>query len=216
MVITVLIVEDHALLRDGIRSILERAPDIDVIGEARTGDEAIRAVSSLQPDIVLMDIHMPGINGIEATRAITAAEHPSRVLVLTGDDDEAYIIAAVEAGAAGYLLKGSPADQLVSGIRAVHSGEAVLSMSAAQAVMRINRGAEEDELHSHALTASELEILRLVARGMENNAIAGSLGISARAVQYQLALVNRKLEVSTRTEAVVVALRRGFIRLEDI
>lgn len=218
MAIRVVMADDHALVREGIRNVLERHPDIDVVAEAGDGREAVALTLELRPDVVLMDIAMPELNGIEATRQIKEQCPETVILVLTAYDDDRYVFALLEAGAAGYLLKNAHGSELVSAIREVHAGESILSPSVARKVLRKFIGLRGDRpTHEEAtLTERELEILRLAATGRPNKAIAEDLSVSPRTVQLHLAHVFQKLGVASRTEAVVTGLKRGWLHLEEI
>jgi len=217
-VIEVLLADDHAVVRQGTRELLEREDGIDVVGEASDGKEAVQKAIKERPDVVVMDFAMPKLNGIEATRQIKAVAPGVAILVLTAYDSDQYIFAFLEAGAAGYLLKDVQVDELVDAIRAVHAGESILHPAIARKV--INRFAKPEESAAvHAsldqLTERELEVLRLAAKGMSNREIAQALTISVRTVQTHLTNVFNKMGVGSRTEAVVLALRKGLITLED-
>lgn len=216
--IKVIIADDHALFREGTRSLIEREKDMDVVGEASDGEEAIKLVSELYPHVVLMDIAMPRVNGIEATRQIKA-RHPSvAVLILTAYDNDQYILALLEAGAAGYLLKNVSGNNLVNAIRAVHAGEAVLHPIIAQKVFsRFGAGRQPGEPAQLAeISEREMEILRLAASGLSNQDIADKLFLSRRTVQAHLGNIFRKMDVGSRTEAVLQALRKGWLGLDDL
>ena len=222
--IRLIIAEDHAVVREGTRQLLEREDDIEVVGEAATGAEAVSLVTSLEPDLVVMDIAMPVMNGIEATRQIKAARPSTAVLVLTAYDDDHYVTALLGAGAAGYLLKDVPAAELVHAIRAVYAGEAVLHPAIVRRVLaRLAdgegapaRGTPAGGRDQALLTAREMEVLRLAASGKTNGQIAELLDFSIRTVQVHMTHVFGKLGVGSRTEAVVAGLRKGFISLEDL
>lgn len=216
--IRVVMADDHALVREGIRNVLEQHPDIDVVAEAGDGREAVALTLELRPDVVLMDIAMPELNGIEATRQIKEQCPETVILVLTAYDDDRYVFALLEAGAAGYLLKNAHGSELVSAIREVHAGESILSPSVARKVLRKFVGLRGDRpTHEEAtLTEREIEILRLAATGRPNKAIAEDLSVSPRTVQLHLAHVFQKLGVASRTEAVVTGLKRGWLHLEEI
>ena len=210
--ITVLIAEDHTLVREGTRGILEQCDDIEVVGEADRGDTAVEMTRRLRPDVVLLDVRMPGLNGIDAARQIAALQQGSRVLIVSAYDDEQYVLEALRAGASGYLLKTAPGAELVNAVRAVASGATVLQGEISQ------RLAQRDHGHAGASlepSRRELEILHLVAVGKPNKEIAGDMGISARTVEGHLNNLFAKLGVSSRTEALVVAVNRHLVRLDD-
>ena len=214
--IQVLLADDHAVVRKGIRQFLEEAGDVEVIAEADDGAEAIRLVEAHQPDVAVLDIRMPEMTGVEATRRIKARFPQVRVLVLTAYDDDPYVFALLQAGADGYVLKTASGDDLVRAVRTVHRGESALSPEIAskvvrQAVSGRPKGAAEQV---ETLTDRELDVLRLAARGLTNRAIGHELSISHRTVQGHLAGIYGKLGVNSRTEAVTEALRRGWIVIE--
>jgi DNA-binding NarL/FixJ family response regulator len=206
------------LVRQGTRELLEREQDLEVVAEASDGQEAVCLVESERPDVVIMDIAMPGLNGIEATGQIKARHPSTAVLVLTAYDDDQYVFALLEAGAAGYLLKDVPVNELIKAVRAVHAGESVLHPAVARKV--IDRFAQpagkppETGPLEH-LTEREFEVLELAAKGMTNREIARHLVISVRTVQVHLSNVFGKLGVGSRTEAVLYALREGWLTLQD-
>lgn len=217
--VTVVIADDHELVRKGTRQLLEEHPGLSVVGEAADGKEAIEVATRLKPDVVLMDIAMPGTNGIEATRRIKETSPSTSVLVLTAYDDEQYIYALLDAGAAGYLLKNVSGEELARSVYAVAEGESVLHPSvAAKVFKRVTGGAggHPDASDVDQLTERELAVLRLAAGGLSNKMIARDLDLSDRTVQVHLSNVFGKLRVASRTEAVITALRRGIVRLEDI
>lgn len=208
----VLLAEDHAVVREGTRQILEQDPGITVVGEAENGEEVVALASRLAPDVVLLDLSLPVLNGVEATRRIRASGATlPRVLILSAYDDEDYVVAAVEAGANGYLLKTAHADDVLAAIRAVARGAVVLHPSAARHFFR--RSADGPE--HVTLTPRELEILSLASRGQRTRDIADRLALSARTVEACFTAIFNRLGVSTRTEAIVHAASRGWIRLED-
>ncbi len=214
--IRVVLADDHAVVRKGIREFLEQSGDITVVAEATDGPEAIKLVAEHQPDVAVLDVQMPGVTGIEATRRIKA-EHPSvRVLVLTAYDDDPYIFALLQAGASGYILKTADSTELVHAVRAVHRGESALDPSVAQKVVQQLTSGRPLGAQAvvETLTERELEVLRLAARGLTNKAIGRELGISDRTVQGHLANIYGKLGVNSRTEAVTEALKQGWIIIE--
>jgi NarL family two-component system response regulator LiaR len=217
--ITLLLADDHVLVRQGTRELLEREEDLDVIGEAGDGLEAVELAAELQPDVVIMDIAMPKLSGIEATRKIKAAQPDSAILILSAYDDDQYIFALLEAGAAGYLLKDVPARELVDAIRAVYAGESILHPTVARKV--INRFASPGKevttvVESDELSEREMEVLKLAATGMTNMEIAKELSLSVRTVQGHLSNIFSKMQVGSRTEAVIQALGKGWFSLEEI
>lgn len=215
--IRVLVVDDHTLVREGICNVLRRH-GLEVVGEAGDGEAAVALTVKLTPDVVLMDIAMPGVNGIEATRLIRQRCPQAAVLMLTMYDDETYLFAALEAGAAGYVLKNARGIELAAAVRAVGAGESVLSPEAAHRLLAkfVAARRQDDVKPMLALTERELGILRLAAKGLQNKAIAQQVSISPRTVQQHLARIFDKLGVASRTEAVVIGLKRGWLRLEEI
>jgi DNA-binding NarL/FixJ family response regulator len=215
--IRIVIAEDHAFVSEGTRRLLDMEPDMEVIGEASDGAEALALVEQLAPTLVLMDISMPNVDGIEATRRIREIRPDLPVLILTAYDDDQYVFALVEAGAAGYLMKDIRGDQLVDAIRAVSRGESVLHPTIARKVLRrIGERPATPHVDADDLTAREIEVLRLAAGGLGNDAIALELDVSPRTVHAHLSRIFAKLSANSRTQAVIEALRRGLIRLEEI
>jgi two-component system, NarL family, response regulator LiaR len=217
-VIRILLADDHDLVRQGTRELLEREEDLKVVAEAGDGEEAVRLACMHSPDIALMDIAMPVLNGIDATRRIKAAKPGVSVLVLSAYDDDQYVFALLEAGAAGYLLKNVGADALVKAIRAVAAGEAVLHPTIARRVASHFARPADQRIQGNPLdqlTERELEVLRLAARGLKNQEIANELSLSIRTVQTHLSNIFNKMGVGSRTEAVLEALKRGWLTLQD-
>ncbi|MFO7696379.1 MAG: response regulator transcription factor [Anaerolineae bacterium] len=215
--IRILLADDHIVVREGTRRILEREPDMLVVAEAGDGQEAIALADQHRPDVAVVDVSMPVMSGIEATRGIKGRAPRTAVLVFTAYDYDEYVFAILEAGAAGYLLKDSRGSELVNAVRRVHVGESVLHPAIAKKVLdRVAHGmggghASETE----SLTDRELEVLRLAAQGLSNRDIAEKLYVSPRTIQSHMANIFGKLQVGSRTEAVMVGLRRGWIRLDD-
>jgi DNA-binding NarL/FixJ family response regulator len=212
--IRVLIADDQSLVRAGFRLVLENHEDVEVVGEAANGEQAVHGVARLEPDVVLMDIRMPELDGIAATRQITE-RHAARVLVLTTYDLDEYVYDALQAGASGFLLKDTPPAQLTEGIRAVASGEALLAPTVTRRLIEefarvgpVPR-AHEDELAE--LTARELEVLKLLARGMSNAEIAAALVLGETTVKTHVTHVLSKLGLRDRVQAVVLAYESGLV-----
>jgi DNA-binding NarL/FixJ family response regulator len=214
--IRIVLADDHVMVRQGIRQFLEEAGDIDVVAEAGGGAEAVRLVETHRPDVAVLDVRMPEVTGVEATRQIKARFPQVRVLVLTAYDDDPYVFALLQAGADGYVLKTASGDELVRAVRTVHTGRTALSPEiAAKVVRQATSGRPEGAADQvEPLTDREIEVLRLAARGLTNRAIGYELGISHRTVQGHLASVYGKMGVNSRTEAVTEALRRGWIVIE--
>jgi DNA-binding NarL/FixJ family response regulator len=217
MSVRVLLVDDQALIRTGFRMILGAEEDIEVVGECADGTQAIDSVKRLNPDVVLMDIRMPEMDGIEATRRITQADgDPAvRVLMLTTFDLDEYVYDALRAGASGFLLKDVPADQLVDGIRLVAAGEALLAPSVTRRLIeefsKGPRSHQEKPAALEELTPRELEVFTLIARGMSNHEIADELVVSETTVKTHVARVLMKLGVRDRVQAVVLAYESGLV-----
>lgn len=217
--IRVLLVDDQPLLRTGFRMILEAEPDLAVVGEAGDGQQALDQVRALQPDVVLMDIRMPRMDGVEATRQITGPDRsgPAKVLVLTTFDLDEYVVEALRAGASGFLLKDAPAAELVQAIRVVAAGEAMLAPSITRRLLdkyagRLPSGEESVPQPLHALTEREVEVLKLVARGLSNAEIAAELFVSETTVKTHVGHVLTKLGLRDRVQAAVYAYESGLVR----
>jgi DNA-binding NarL/FixJ family response regulator len=215
-IICVLLADDHALVREGTRRLLEAEPDIRVVAEAGDGASAVQQAELHRPDVAIVDVAMPGMSGIEATRRIKANLPSVAVLALTAYDDDQYMLALLDAGAAGFMLKDARAQDLVEAVRAVHRGEAVLQPRvAARALRRVIAGGTAAVVSPPPLSDREMEVLREAARGLPNKDIARRLNLSVRTVHTHLGNIFTKLGVGSRTEAVLLALRRGWIALED-
>lgn len=212
MAIRVVLADDHSVVRKGVREFLEEEPDIEVIGEANDGLQAVDLAVNLQPDVVVMDIKMPQLSGVDATKRIRALAPNVRVLALTAYDDDPYIFGLLEAGAKGYVLKTAESRELVRAIRTVASGQSALDPAIApRLIARVAQPTPTGE----GLTERELEVLRLAARGLTNKQIGHDLDISDRTVQNHLANIYAKLGVASRTEAVTEGLQRGLFRLGE-
>ncbi len=210
----VLIADDHLFYREGVRALLASAAEIEIAGEAGTGDEVVARAAELKPDVILMDLKMPGLNGIEATRRIVAAQPQVGVLVVTMFDDDDSVFAVMRAGARGYLLKDADRDELLRAISAVHRGEAIFSPAIAQRMMGYFTGRPQAPQGATApfadLTEREREILALIARGHNNPAIAAQLALSVKTVQNYVSSILNKLQVADRAEAIVRAREAGL------
>jgi two-component system response regulator NreC len=215
--IRVLIVDDHSLVRAGIRLLLEGHADIEVVGEAGTGWEAIEQATDLQPDVVLMDIAMSDLSGLEATREIRERTPQSRVLALTMHDREEYFFAMLEAGALGYVLKESEPDELLTAIRAVHRGEAFLSPSVTKVVLTdyLAQRAGQRQSRYDGLTLREREVLHLAAEGKTTREIGDMLHLSVKTVEKHRASMMRKLELQNLSGLIKYAIRMGFIEVDE-
>jgi len=207
--IRVLIADDHPLVRQGLRSYLDTIDDIDVVGEAVDGDQAVVLASDLEPDVVVMDLAMPNVDGIEATRRITQANASIRVIALTSFATDDKVFPAIQAGAAGYLLKETEPSELAEAIRKVHRGEPILHPSVAARLMR-EVAAAEPRAHRTDLTARELEVLRLIAAGRSNKEIARDLSVAEKTVKTHVSNVLSKLGVADRTQAALYAVQHGL------
>ena len=216
--IKVLLAEDHVVVREGIRELIQREEDMEIVGEAGDGEEAVQLAEQLKPDIILMDIAMPKLNGIEATQRIKGS-HPSiSVLVLTAYDNEEFIFALLEAGAAGYLLKNVGSRELLNAIRAVYDGESVLHPVIANKVfsrLQLGKRKHSEQERGELLTDRELEVLRLGAQGLANKEIATGLFLGERTIQTHWRNIFNKLGVSSRTEAIMYGLWKGWISMNQ-
>ena len=217
--IKVLLAEDHVVVRESIRQALERESNIKVVGEANNGEEAVEMSKRLKADVILMDISMPKLNGIEATNKIKELQPGAKILILTAYDYEQFIFPLLEAGAAGYLLKDVSSHELITAINTVHRGDVVLHPAIARKVMsrfQQAKGKETEKEMSSLLTEREVAILKMAAKGMGNSAIANELHLSVRTIESQLGTIFNKLSVGSRTEAVIQAMKRGWLTLEDL
>lgn len=212
--IKILIADDHPVVRDGLNAILETQPDFEVVGEAGNGREAVEKVRTLQPDVVLLDLDMPVMDGLEALRQIRGEQWATKVIVFTVFDSDERIIAAVQAGANGYLLKGdAPRQEVFTAVRTVYNGGALLQPLVAGKLLRHMQNSPVSEVGDEPLTEREQEVLQLLGQGLANKEIAHRLVISERTVKFHVSAILAKLGATNRTEAVTLAAQRGLIKL---
>jgi NarL family two-component system response regulator LiaR len=213
--IRVLVADDHAIVRKGICALLATEPGIEVVGEASDGHDAIAEAQRLQPDVILMDLVMPGLDGMEAMRFLTSCQPTTRILVLTSFHDDDKVFPAIKAGAQGYLLKDSGPEELVRAIEQVARGESALQPSIARKLLRKLSKPPSQKPDADALTDREIEVLRLVAQGQSNREISGQLAISEATVRTHVSNILSKLNLCSRTQAALYALREGLAPLCD-
>jgi NarL family two-component system response regulator LiaR len=217
--VRVLLAEDHLITRQGIRHLIEAEKGLTVVGEAGDGAEAVKLANELNPDVILMDIAMPGLNGIEATEQIKLKHPRIAVLILSAYDNDEFVFALLRVGAAGYLLKSVSGDGLIQAIQAVCKGEPVLDPVVARKVMnyfKIPGEGNSAERPADHITNREINIIKLAAKGMSNKSIAAELHLSNRTVEGHLRTIFNKLGVGSRTEAVLFGLRKGWFKMEDL
>ncbi len=211
--IRILVVDDHPIVREGLVAILEAQDDFDVIAEGNNGAEAVDLYRRLQPDVVLMDLQMPTVDGVAAIQQIRDTSPDARIVVLTAYDTDERILQAVQAGARGYLLKGAPREDIYRAIRVVHLGGSLLEPAVAGKLLNHVGGIMRGEPRQEELTARELDVLRLMARGLRNKEIAAELFITERTVKFHANSIYQKLDVNGRTEAVSRSIQRGLVKL---
>jgi DNA-binding NarL/FixJ family response regulator len=216
--IRIFVADDHPLLLNGLLVALNLQPDFEVVGKATTGDAALELITSLKPDVAVLDLEMPGLDGLQVLRRLREASPSTRALIFTAFDDDDRIVMALEAGAQGYLLKGTPPEELVGAIRIVHAGGSVIQPTRSTELMARSRrrsdgAGDPADLHVPVLSPRESEVLRLLARGLLNKEIAHNLGLSERTVKFHITSIFTKLGVGNRTEAVTTSVQLGLIRL---
>jgi NarL family two-component system response regulator LiaR len=214
--IRILLADDHAILRKGIRALLSTEPDIEVVGEAGDGAEALAQAQALQPDVILMDLVMPGMDGIEATHQIVTRQPDARILVLTSFVADDKVFPAIKAGALGYILKDTGPDELVRAIRQVHRGQPTMEAEIARKVLFELAQPPRQPPTVDPLTARELEVLRLLAQGKSNREIAEDLVLSEMTVRTHVSNILGKLHLASRTQAALYALKEGLASLDDV
>jgi DNA-binding NarL/FixJ family response regulator len=210
--IRILVADDHPVVREGLVAILSTQPDFEVVGEAGTGPEAVELAAVLQPDVMLLDLEMPEMDGVEVLRRLSQANPGVRVIVFTAFDTDERILGAVQAGAQGYLLKGAPRKDLFDAVRVVRAGGSLLQPVVASKLLRqVSHQSQASQVE--ALTPRELEVLRLLAQGLQNKEIAAELVISERTAKFHVSSIMGKLGAGNRTEAVALAAQQGLIEL---
>ena len=214
----ILIADDHPVFRDGIRKLFDEQEELEVVGQADDGEAAINLAIELKPDLVIMDIMMPNVNGIEATKRIKAELPGVAILLVSGYSYDSYVLAALRAGAAGFLSKGARSNEILNAVTAIREGNPVLDPSLAYKILTelVSAGDSDARPHLEELHDRELEVLKLAAKGMTNRAIADELFLSERTVQSHFANIFRKLNVGSRTEAVLRALKSGWLSPDDL
>jgi DNA-binding NarL/FixJ family response regulator len=211
--IRILVADDHPVVRDGLVAILSTQPDFEVVGEAGNGAEAVERATMLRPDVMLLDLEMPELDGVEVLRRLAQSNPEVRVIVFTAFDTDERILGAVQAGAQGYLLKGAPRKELFEAVRVVHAGGSLLQPVVASKLLRQVSHQSQVIPTVDALTPREVEVLRLLAQGLQNKEIAAQLVISERTVKFHVSSIMSKLGAGNRTEAVTLAAQQGLIAL---
>lgn len=212
--IRIIVADDHPIVRDGLIAILGTQPDFEVVGKAGNGVEAVKLAESLQPDVLLLDLEMPDLDGVGVLRRLREIHSESRAIVFTAFDTDERILAAVEAGVQGYLLKGAPREEIFNAIRVVYAGGSLLQPVVASKLLRQVSGEnQQGELFTENLTPREQDVLKLLAQGRQNKEIAAELVITERTVKFYVSSILAKLGAGNRTEAVTIAVQRGLVKL---
>lgn len=209
--IRILVADDHPVVRDGLVAILSTQPDLQVVAEAGSGREAVERVAQTRPDVVLLDLEMPDMDGVEALRRLRDSDPDTRVIIFTAFDTDERILAAVQAGAQGYLLKGAPREEVFNAVRVVHDGGSLLQPVVASKLLKQVSRDRRPEKEVEALTPREEEVLQLLAQGLQNKEIARQLVISERTVKFHVSSILAKLDAGNRTEAVAIAAQHGLV-----
>jgi DNA-binding NarL/FixJ family response regulator len=212
--IRILVVDDHPVVRDGLSAILSTQPDFTIVGEADNGEEAVQKAAELKPDVVLLDLEMPGMDGVETLRQLRVLDSDANTLVFTAFDTDERILSAIRAGAQGYLLKGVPREELFKAVRVISSGGSLLQpVVASKLLQHVSTPPDQRDHGLESLTEREMEVLKLLAHGRTNKEIAALLFISERTVKFHVSSILKKLDVGNRTEAVSLAAHHGLIDL---
>jgi DNA-binding NarL/FixJ family response regulator len=211
--IRILIVDDHPIVRDGLVAILSTQADMDVVGQADSGAEALQRFSQLDPDVILLDLEMPGMDGLQVIKQLRQIQPAVKIVVFTAFDTDERILSALQAGAKGYLLKGAPRSELFNAIRVVHQGGSLLQPVVASRLLNQLAGQGAAAEPTAELTSREHDVLRLLAQGRQNKEIAAELFITERTVKFHITSILAKLDASNRTEAVTIALQQGLVEL---
>jgi DNA-binding NarL/FixJ family response regulator len=212
--IRLLIADDHPVVRDGLAAMLSTQPDFEVVGAAATGLETVEYASALSPDVILLDLEMPGLDGAGAIRRLRESRPETRAIVFTAFDTDERILDAVRAGAQGYLLKGAPREEIFNAVRVVHMGESLLQpIVASRLLHHVRQAPAPGKGPVPGLTERELDVVRLLSRGLQNKEIAARLGISERTAKFHVACIMRKLGAGNRTEIVSLAAQQGLVKL---
>ncbi len=210
--IRILVADDHPMLREGLVGVLSTQPDFEVVGEASDGGEAVRLAETLRPDVILLDLEMPGTDGVAALEGLRDAGSEARAVVFTAYDTDERILGALRAGARGYLLKGASRAEIFSAIRTVHAGGSLLQPDVTARLLE-HIGRNDEGARAEQLTPRELEVLGLISQGLQNSEIAAQLFVTERTVKFHVSSILAKLGADNRTEAVAIAARRGLIRM---
>lgn len=210
--IRILVADDHPMLREGLVGVLSTQPDFEVVGEASDGAEAVRLAEALRPDVILLDLEMPGTDGVAALEGLRDAGSEARAVVFTAYDTDERILGALRAGARGYLLKGASRAEIFSAIRTVHAGGSLLQPDVTARLLE-HIGRNDEGARAEQLTPRELEVLGLISQGLQNSEIAAQLFVTERTVKFHVSSILAKLGADNRTEAVAIAARRGLIRM---